>query len=82
MTTVHFTNAYHPTSGGIRTFYHALIDAGNRLGRRVVLVVPGARSEVTDIGDFGCVYSVAAPTAPVFDRRYRLLLPWAELELL
>jgi len=27
VTTVHFTNAYHATSGGIRTFYHALLDA-------------------------------------------------------
>ena len=42
-TTVHLTNAYHATSGGIRTFYSSLIDAGNRAGRRVVLVVTDER---------------------------------------
>lgn len=74
-TTVHITNAYHPTSGGIRTFYNALIEAGNSLGRRVVLIVPGPRNEQADIGRFGRIYFIAAPPAPAFDRRYRLLLP-------
>jgi alpha-1,6-mannosyltransferase len=75
MTSVHLTNAYHPTSGGIRTFYHALLDAANREQRRVALVVPGARTEILDRGTYGRIYVVEAPRAPLFDRRYRLLLP-------
>jgi alpha-1,6-mannosyltransferase len=75
MTSVHLTNAYHATSGGIRTFYDALLEAGNREGRRVALIVPGATTEVVDRGSCGRIYVVAAPRAPLFDRRYRLLLP-------
>ena len=75
MTTLHVTNAYHAASGGIRTFYHALLDAGNREGRRVVLVVPGRHTEVAEVGRFGRIYFIRASHAPVFDRRYRLLLP-------
>jgi alpha-1,6-mannosyltransferase len=75
MTTVHLTNAYHPTSGGIRTFYNALLDAANREQRRVVLVVPGTRTETADVGRFGRIHYLEAPPAPAFDRRYRMLLP-------
>ncbi len=76
MTTVHLTNAYHPTSGGIRTFYDALLEGGDRERRRVVLIVPGARTDVQDVGRFGRIHTVAAPPAPAFDRRYRLMLPY------
>jgi glycosyltransferase involved in cell wall biosynthesis len=79
LTTVHITNAYHPTSGGIRTFYTALLDAGNVAGRRVVLVVPGARTATQEIGRFGRIYHVRAPLAPAFDRRYRMIMPQAYL---
>jgi len=72
--TLHLTNAYHETSGGIRTFYHSLLEQGNRLGRETVLVVPGATSGVEAVGQ-GRIYTVQAPHAPAFDRRYRLLLP-------
>jgi alpha-1,6-mannosyltransferase len=75
MTTVHLTNAYHATSGGIRTFYSALLEAGNREGRRVVLVVPGERDESERVGELAHIYRVQTPRAPAFDRRYRLLLP-------
>jgi len=81
MTTVHLTNAYHPSSGGIRTFYNELLSAANREGRRVVLVVPGPRTETADVGRFGRIYSVEAPPAPAFDRRYRMLLPHRYLPL-
>jgi hypothetical protein len=56
--TLHITNSYHPASGGIRTFYHALLDGANRHRRLVRLVVPGpetrvpARTSVTDRGGF------------------------------
>jgi alpha-1,6-mannosyltransferase len=74
-TTLHLTNAYHATSGGIRTFYTALLEAGNREGRRVVLVVPDARDASEPVGAFGHIYRVRTPRAPAFDRRYRLMLP-------
>jgi alpha-1,6-mannosyltransferase len=75
VTTVHLTNAHHATSGGIRTFYAALLTAANRERRRVVLIVPAAESSRDDVGEFGCIYYVRAPRAPAFDRRYRMLLP-------
>lgn len=74
-TTLHLTNAYHGTSGGIRTFYRALLAEAEARGRRMRLVVPGARARVETCGRFGVVYVVAAPRAPGFDRRYHLLSP-------
>jgi alpha-1,6-mannosyltransferase len=75
VTTLHLTNSYHPESGGIKTFYHALLEAADREGRRVVLVVPGGRTESADVGRLGRIYRIRAPRAPAFDRRYRMLLP-------
>lgn len=57
-------------------FYQSLLAAADRAGRRVRLIVPGDRSDVMAVGRFGLVYVVAAPRAPGFDRRYRLLMPW------
>jgi len=73
--TFHVTNAYHPTSGGISTFYRALLNAANRHGRLMRLVVPGEQTKVENIGECGIIYHIKAPRAPIFDRRYRLLLP-------
>ena len=73
--TLHLTNSYHPTSGGIRTFYLALLEAANRLRRPMRLVVPGDEDRVEQVGDFGRIYDVKAPRSPVFDHRYRLILP-------
>jgi alpha-1,6-mannosyltransferase len=75
VTTVHLTNAYHPASGGIRTFYTELLAAANRAGRRLVLVVPADRTDAASIGRFGRIEFIKAPVAPAFDRRYRMLLP-------
>lgn len=73
--TLHITNAYHESSGGIRTFYRALLEAANRCGRHVRLVVPGERTLIEEVGHWGRIYHVRAPHAAVVDRRYRLLLP-------
>lgn len=81
MKTLHLTNAYHDTSGGIRTFYHALLEAGNAAGREVVLVVPGPSDGVARVGEFSRIYTIHAPHAPCFDRRYRLILPHRYLPL-
>jgi alpha-1,6-mannosyltransferase len=73
--TLHITNAYHSASGGISTFYRALLNAANRHGRAMRLVVPGDRTWMERIGEHGAIYHIKAPRAPIFDRRYRLLLP-------
>ena len=77
--TLHLTNAYHPTSGGIRTFYRALLSRANTERRQMRLVVPGETDGVEKVGDYGRIHFIAAPPAPAFDRRYRLLLPPAYL---
>lgn len=73
--TLHITNSYHPTSGGIRTFYHALLDAANRHKRFARLVVPGAETSIEEVGEFGRIYHVKAPPVPILDSRYRWMLP-------
>jgi alpha-1,6-mannosyltransferase len=73
--TLHITNAYHQASGGIKAFYLALLEAANRRGRLMRLIVPGERSEVEEVGSWGRIYHVAARRAFLFDKRYRLLTP-------
>jgi glycosyltransferase involved in cell wall biosynthesis len=73
--TLLITNSYHPTSGGIRTFYHALVDAANRHKRFVRLLVPGAETSIEEVGEFGRIYHVKAPHVPILDSRYRWMLP-------
>jgi alpha-1,6-mannosyltransferase len=74
--TLHLTNAYHPSSGGIRSFYHALLAAAARHRRPVRLVVPAERSSIEDLGEFARIYRVRAIRSPIIDRRYRLILPY------
>lgn len=73
--TLHLTNYYHPASGGIRTFYHALLEGAERLRRPMRLVVPGDENRVEERGEFTRIYHLKAPRSPVFDGRYRLILP-------
>lgn len=73
--TLHITNAYHQFSGGVGTFYRALLDGANRLGRQMALVVPGDQARTETVGEFARIHFVRAPHAPSFDRRYRLLMP-------
>jgi alpha-1,6-mannosyltransferase len=73
--TLHITNAYHPASGGIRTFYREMLAAADREGRRMRLVVPGEHDGVEAMGRLGRIYHVRAPRSPIVDRRYRLMLP-------
>lgn len=82
ITTLHITNSYHQTSGGISTFYRALLENANRLRRRMVLVVPGDQTRIESIGDYGRIHHLRSPRAPFFDRRYRLLIPQSYLPLL
>lgn len=72
--TLHLTNCWHPTSGGIGTFYKALFEAANREGHHMRLVVPGTTTNVEPVGAFGRIYSIEAPRAPL-NPEYRLVLP-------
>jgi alpha-1,6-mannosyltransferase len=73
--TLHITNCYHASSGGIRTFYRALLEAANEHRRPLRLVVPGPEDSVEEIGAFGRIYAIQAPRSPFIDSAYRLLLP-------
>src|SRR5262245_23516197 len=77
--TLHITNSFHSSSGGIRTTYQALLEASNRLKRFVRLVVPGDRSSIEDVGAFGRIYHLRATPLPFFDKRYRTILPLSVL---
>ncbi len=77
---IHITNYYHKTSGGISTVYNRLLEEANRHERLVRLIVPGERDETEDIGKFAKIYYVKSFQSPIFDRRYRLILPWQYLK--
>ncbi|MGA8367519.1 MAG: glycosyltransferase [Candidatus Acidiferrales bacterium] len=72
--TLHLTNSWHETSGGIATFYRALIDEGNRRGHSIRLVVPGESDRIEEMGPFAKIYHVKARRAP-FNSRYRTIFP-------
>ena len=76
--TLHLTNAWHATSGGVSTFYRALIAAANEEGRFIRLVVPGESDCVETVGRFGLIYFVKARRAPL-NASYRILMPGAFL---
>lgn len=77
--TLHITNAYHSSSGGIRTFYHALLRAADNRQRPMRLVVPSRVASEETVGRWGRIYHVQSRPAPAFDRRYRAMLPNAYL---
>jgi alpha-1,6-mannosyltransferase len=72
--TLHLTNSWHATSGGIATFYRALIAASNRQGHLIRLVVPGESDRSEDVGEFARIYHVESPLAP-FNSHYRVMYP-------
>ena len=72
--TLHLTNAWSQTSGGIATFYRALLAAGNRRGWPVRLIVPGDRDRVEEVGAFGRIYHVDSPQSRV-NASYRNISP-------
>ncbi len=74
--TVHITNYYHKNSGGISTSYNNLLAAAERWQREVRLIVPGETESVEIVNEFAKIYYVPAKYSPVFDKRYRIILPW------
>lgn len=76
--TLHLTNSWHATSGGISTFYRALLAAANDEGHLIRLVVPGDADRVETAGPYGLIYFVKARQAPL-NASYRIMLPGAFL---
>lgn len=73
---VHITNYYHRNSGGISTSFNNLLDAAARHRREVRLVVPGESDREEQVNDFAKIYFVKARNSPLFDKRYRVMMPW------
>ncbi len=73
---VHITNYYHKNSGGISTSYNALMTAAARHKREMRLIVPGEIEEVEIVNDYAKIYYLPARQSPIFDKRYRILMPW------
>jgi glycosyltransferase involved in cell wall biosynthesis len=73
---VHITNCYHKESGGISTSYNNLLAAAEKRQRHLSLIVPGESESVEVLGDYTKIYYVPAKRSPVFDRRYRVMMPW------
>ncbi|MEO8042488.1 MAG: glycosyltransferase [Acidobacteriota bacterium] len=76
MKSVHITNYYHKNSGGISTSYNNLLAAAGRHGRHVRLIVPGETEAVEEVNEFAKIYYVPAKYSPLFDKRYRIIMPW------
>lgn len=76
MKSVHITNYYHKNSGGISTSYNNLLAAAARHRRHVRLIVPGEAEAVEDVNEFAKIYYVPAKYSPLFDKRYRIMMPW------
>jgi glycosyltransferase involved in cell wall biosynthesis len=76
MKSVHITNYYHKNSGGISTSYNNLLAAAGRHKRHVRLIVPGETEAVEDVNEFARIYYVPAKYSPLFDKRYRVMMPW------
>src|SRR5688500_2376849 len=50
--------------------------AAARHKRHVRLIVPGETETVEDVNAFARIYYVPAKQSPVFDKRYRVIMPW------
>ncbi|HYP13209.1 MAG TPA: glycosyltransferase [Bryobacteraceae bacterium] len=74
--TVHITNAFHETSGGISTFYRALMTTAQDQGRQIRLIVPAETTRVEAFNNCAKIYYLAARPAPLGDARYRCLWAW------
>lgn len=73
---VHITNYYHKNSGGISTSFNNLLAAAERHQRLIRLIVPGETESVEDVNPYARIYYVPARKSPIFDKRYRVMMPW------
>jgi hypothetical protein len=72
--TLRLTNAWRATSGGIATFYRALLRAAETERCHVALVVPSSSDGLERTGEYGRIHHVRAPIAPLTGA-YRWLTP-------
>lgn len=72
--TLHFTNAWHSRSGGIGTFYRALLDRAEKRGHLMRLVVPSDVDRIEELGEFTRIHHVRAAQPP-WNREYRMMYP-------
>lgn len=73
MKSLHMTNAWHATSGGIATHYKSLLREAHRQNRAMVMIVPGEEDSVEYSGSTR-VYTVRASPSP-FNSAYRTIMP-------
>lgn len=74
MKSLHMTNSWHETSGGIATFYRVLIEQANRRKQEIRLVVPGEHERMEDCGEFGRIYHIKSHPARL-NAAYRMIYP-------
>ncbi len=74
MKTLHLTNAWSETSGGIATFYRAMMQMAERRKHSMVLVVPGPSNAERRLNDWVRIYEIAAPVASL-NPCYRTIYP-------
>jgi len=73
MKSIHLTNAWHATSGGIATHYRSLLKEAELTGRHMVMVVPGEHDGI-EHGLTTRIHSLAASPSP-FNSAYRSIMP-------
>ena len=74
MKTLHLTNSWQARSGGVATFYRALLQAAEARGHQMRLVVPSEATYIEDIGSHCRIYHLRAPRS-LFNNAYRTLYP-------
>lgn len=75
---LHLTNAWHDSSGGVAVFYRALVDAAQEAGWLIRIVTPGERDSVEEPNRHARIYRIRARRA-VLNPAYRLISPAAYL---
>ena len=60
---------YAPEGGGVRTYIHAKLAFGARLGHAITVIAPGNKDEVVEYGNACRIIYVKAPPLP-FDKKY------------
>lgn len=53
-----------------------MLAAAARHRRYVSLIVPGEKDETEQVNEFAKIHYIAAIQSPIFDKRYRMILPW------
>lgn len=54
--------------------------AAGRHKREMRLIVPGETESVEIVNDYAKIYYIPAKQSPVFDKRYRIILPWQYMQ--